>query len=181
MATHDLPSSSGDAHDADVLNERQKKVLVTAGIVGLALILPATLAVVGARQMWRESRVPQPTPGSNTALKEAAERAADAALPVPTLAADALVVECGPNELEAQVQRVVRLSTGVGGVASSWNDGSTIRIIAKIPTDAESVFRDAIARGIYDMQIAKGSATTTIVEVLIKPGAKVSGKGSRKQ
>lgn len=153
------------------MNDRGKKVLVMAGIVGLALILPATLAVVGMRQMWRERSQAQTSPRHSAALKEAAERAADAALPVPTLAADALVVQCEPKEFEAQVQRIVRLSGGVGGAASSWNDGKTIRILAKIPADAEGAFRDAVSRDIYDMKIAKGSEGTTVVEVLIKPSA----------
>jgi hypothetical protein len=112
-------------------------------------------------------------------LKEAAERAADAALPVPTLAADAVVIECAPDETESEVQRVVRLSGGVGGAASSWNDGVSIRIIAKIPGDADGIFRDAVTRGIYDMKIAKGSEETTIVEVLIKPTEKKPIKRKR--
>lgn len=140
-----------------------------AGVVGLALVLPATLAVVGAQQMWKESRVPQVTPEHTAALREAAERAADVALPVPTLASDAVVLECGPEDVEAQVQRVVRLSGGVGGAASSWNDGKTVRLLAKIPADAEKAFRDAVAQNIYDMKIAKGSEQTTVVEVLIRP------------
>lgn len=159
-----------------MLTDRQKKVLLMAGAVGAAMILPVTLAVVGARQMWTESRQPDAVTGQTDGLREAAERAADAALPVPTLAADAVIVECSADETEAEVQRVVRLSGGVGGAASSWNDGKTIRIIAKIPADAESLFRDAVQRGIYDMQIAKGSTETTVVEVLIKPGAKSRSK-----
>lgn len=162
-----------------MLNDRQKKVLLMAGAVGAAMILPATLAVVGARQMWKESRPPEAVSGATDALREAAERAADAVLPVPTLAADALTVECGADETEAQVQRIVRLSTGVGGAASSWNDGATIRIIAKIPADAESIFRDAVQRGIYDMKIAQGSEATAVVEVLIRPEAKPDSKSPR--
>ena len=89
---------------------------------------------------------------------------------MPTLASDAEILRCAPDELEAQVQRVVRLAGGVGGVASSWNDGKALRIIAKIPTDTESLFRDAVARGLYDMRVAHGALTTTVVEVLIEPG-----------
>jgi len=98
---------------------------------------------------------------------------------VPTLAADALVIECGADRLEPEVQRVVRLAVGVGGAASSWNDGVTIRIIAKIPADTETVFRDAVSRGLYDMRIAQGSSATTVVEVLIKPVGKPPGKATK--
>lgn len=160
------------------MTEKQKKLLLMAGVVGLALILPITLAVVGARQMWKESRAPQITPEHSAALQEAAERAADVALPVPTLASDAVVLECGPEDVEAQVQRVVRLSGGVGGAASSWNDGKTVRLLAKIPADAEKAFRDAVAQNVYDMKIAKGSERTTVVEVLIRPAEKT---GPRKK
>ena len=159
------------------MTDKQKKVLLMAGAVGLAMILPATLAVVGGRQMWKESRQTVPAPGQTDAVREAAERAAEAVLPIPTLASDAVEVDCAPGDVEAQVQRVVRLSGGVGGAASSWNDGSSIRIIAKIPADAESVFRDAVTRGIYDMKIAKGSEQTTVVEVLIKPAAAAKKAG----
>ena len=149
------------------------------GVTALALSLPVALAVIGGSKMWRESKAPQLSPEHSAALKEAAERAADAALPVPTLAADAVVIECAPDETESEVQRVVRLSGGVGGAASSWNDGVSIRIIAKIPGDADRIFRDAVIRGIYDMKIAKGSEETTIVEVLIKPTEKKPIKRKR--
>jgi hypothetical protein len=152
-----------------VPTERQKKILAAIGVTALALSLPVALAVIGGTKMWSERQAAQLSPEHSAALKEAAERAADAALPVPTLAANAAVIECTPDKTESEVQRIVRLSGGVGGAASSWNDGVSIRIIAKIPADAESVFRDAVARGIYDMKIAKGSEETTIVEVLIKP------------
>ena len=162
-----------------MLSERQKKILVAIGVTALALSLPVALAVIGGSKMWRESKAPQLSPEHSAALKEAAERAADAALPVPTLAADAVVIECAPDETESEVQRVVRLSGGVGGAASSWNDGVSIRIIAKIPGDADGIFRDAVTRGIYDMKIAKGSEETTIVEVLIKPTEKKPIKRKR--
>jgi hypothetical protein len=162
-----------------MLTERQKKILVAIGVTALALSLPVALAVIGGSKMWRESKAPQLSPEHSAALKEAAERAADAALPVPTLAADAVVIECAPDETESEVQRVVRLSGGVGGAASSWNDGVSIRIIAKIPGDADGIFRDAVTRGIYDMKIAKGSEETTIVEVLIKPTEKKPIKRKR--
>ena len=162
-----------------MLTERQKKILMAIGVTALALSLPVALAVIGGSKMWRESKAPQLSPEHSAALKEAAERAADAALPVPTLAADAVVIECAPDETESEVQRVVRLSGGVGGAASSWNDGVSIRIIAKIPGDADRIFRDAVIRGIYDMKIAKGSEETTIVEVLIKPTEKKPIKRKR--
>lgn len=151
--------------------DRKKKMLIAATVVALALALPLVLAVVGGMKLWEETRSEPETAPDTSGLREAAERAAEAALPAPTLASDAETLRCPPDELEAQVQRVVRLAGGVGGVASSWNDGKSIRIIAKIPTDTESLFRDAVARGLYDMRVAHGAQTTTVVEVLIEPGA----------
>ena len=151
--------------------DSKKKMLIAAAVVALALVLPLVLAVVGGMKLWEETRGRPETAPDTSGLREAAERAAEAALPAPTLASDAEILRCPPDELEAQVQRVVRLAGGVGGVASSWNDGKSIRIIAKIPTDTESLFRDAVARGLYDMRVAHGAQTTTVVEVLIEPGA----------
>jgi len=145
-------------------------MLIAAGVAALALALPLALAVIGGMKLWEETRTRPESEPDISGLREAAERAAEAALPVPTLASDAEVLRCAPDELEAQVQRVVRLAGGVGGVASSWNDGKTLRIIAKIPADTESLFRDAVARGLYDMRVAHGAQTTTVVEVLIEPG-----------
>lgn len=145
-------------------------MLIAAGVAALALALPLALAVIGGMKLWEETRNQPEVAPDTSGLREAAERAAQAALPVPTLAADAEILRCPPDELEAQVQRVVRLAGGVGGVASSWNDGKTLRIIAKIPSDTESLFRDAVARGLYDMRVAHGAQTTTVVEVLIEPG-----------
>ena len=156
-------------HDARMPSETRKKMLIAAAVAALALALPLALAVVGGLKLWEGSRTrPQAEPDTS-GLQEAAERAAEAALPVPTLAADAEELTCSPDKLEAEVQRVVRLAGGVGGVASSWNDGQSVRLIAKIPADTESFFRDAVSKGIYDLQIAKTTTQTTIVEVLIKP------------
>jgi len=167
--------------DARVHSERRKKMLIAAGVAALALALPLTLSVIGGRKMWEEMRSRPVAEPVTSALQEAAERAAEAALPVPTLAPDAETLECAPDKIEAEVQRVVRLADGVGGVASSWNDGQSIRIIAKIPAEAESIYRDAVKKGIYDLQIAQTATQTTIVEVLIKPteATKSGGKQMR--
>jgi hypothetical protein len=145
-------------------------MLIAAAVAAVALSLPLALAVVGGAKIWEETRKRPAADPDTSGLREAAERAAEAALPAPTLAADAEILKCAPEDLEAQVQRVVRLAGGVGGVASSWNDGKTVRIIAKIPTDTESIFRDAVTRGLYDMRVAHGAQATTVVEVLIEPG-----------
>lgn len=144
-------------------------MLIAAAVALLALALPVALAVIGGVKMWRETRAVPAVAPDTSALREAAERAAEAALPVPTLATDAETIDCAPDKVEAEVQRVVRLAGGVGGVTSSWNDGETVRIIAKIPSDAENFFRDAVKQGIYDLRIAQTGSQTTVVEVLIKP------------
>ena len=156
-------------------------MLIATAVAAAALALPLALAVIGGMKMWQETRSrPQAEPDTS-ALQEAAERAAEVALPVPTLAADAETLECSPDKIETEVQRVVRLADGVGGVASSWNDGQTIRIIAKVPTDAESIYRDAVKKGIYDLQIARTTTPTTIVEVLIKPTEKAAAEAGAKR
>jgi len=165
--------------DVRVLTESGKKMLIAAAVAALALALPLALAVIGGRKVWEESRARPPAEIDTSGLQEAAERAAEAALPVPTLAADAEELACAPDKLEAEVQRVVRLAGGVGGVASSWNDGQSVRIIAKIPADTESIFREAVSKGIYDLQIAKTTTQTTIVEVLIKPAETALGEKGR--
>jgi hypothetical protein len=160
-------------------SEAKKKMLLAAAVAVLALALPVALAVVGGMKLWEETRSSPAAEPDTSGLREAAERAAEAALPVPTLAANAETLECAPEKLESEVQRVVRLADGVGGVASSWNDGQSVRIIAKIPGDTESIFRDAVSQGIYDLQIAKTTAQTTIVEVLIKPAQTAEGEKGR--
>ncbi|MGA1129784.1 MAG: hypothetical protein ACO3XN_06930 [Chthoniobacterales bacterium] len=155
--------------DAAVPGEGQKKMLIAAAVTGVALSLPLALAVVGGAKMWREARQSAAEAPESAALREAAERAAEVALPLPTLAADAEILQCAPDKFESEVQRVVRLGEGVGGVASSWNDGQSIRLIAKIPVDAEVAFRNAVNEGIYDLRIAATTTQTTIVEVVIKP------------
>jgi len=154
-----------------MIADAQMKRLLMVGMVLVALALPVALTVVGGMRMWHEhlAAQQQTPPELSLALREAAERAADAVLPVPTLGADTMTVECAAEGLEGEVQRIVRLAGGAGGAASSWNDGQTIRIVANIPSDTETFFRDAVQRGIYDMVIARGSANHTVVEVLIVP------------
>ena len=159
--------------------EAKKKMLLAAAVAVLALTLPVALAVIGGMKLWEETRSSPAAAPDTSGLREAAERAAEAAMPVPTLAANAQTLECALDKLELEVQRVVRLAGGVGGVASSWNDGQSVRIIAKIPADTESIFRDAVSKGIYDLQIAKTTTQTTIVEVLIKPADTAKTKKQR--
>lgn len=151
-------------------NDAGKKRLMVTAVVLVALALPAALAVYGGLKMWQEHRQAQ-APGSvvSEQLREAAERAADAVMPAPTLGADAVIVECDPREIEAQVQRVVRLAGGVGGSSSAWNDGSSVRIVAKVPSSSESLFRDLVARHVYDIAISGNEHASAVVEVLVRP------------
>ncbi len=139
-------------------------------VVMVALALPVALGIYGGWTMWQEhqsARTAGPAPSEQ--LREAAERAADAALPAPTLGTDAVIVECAPNEIEAQVQRVVRLAGGVGGSSSAWNDGTSIRIVAKVPSSSEGLFRDLVARGVYDIAVSGNEHPSAVVEVLVRP------------
>ena len=120
--------------------------------VAVFLSLPIALAVVGGWGLWkeREARKVQEAEFSD-ALRQSLERAADVVFPVPTLGADAVKVPCKPQDFEKEVQRVVRLAEGIGGSASSWNDG------------------DSVTRGVYDLNAAGDSGPMTVVEVLIQP------------
>jgi hypothetical protein len=80
-----------------------------------------------------------------------------------------LVVECRTADLEAELQRVVRLAGGLGGSASSWNDGKSVRIVANVPRTAETLFRESVGRGVYDLNSAGDSGPMTVVEVLLQP------------
>jgi len=152
----------------DAQKKRTTMMLVVAG----ALLLPVALAVAGGWAMWmaRPPAPGEPSPEQVEQLRAAVERAAETALPVPRfLSSDAIVIECPEDGFEKEVQRVVRLATGLGGSASSYNDGATVRIVATVPEGNAAVFRDALQRGVYDIAAAGGGKPTTIVEVLLKP------------
>lgn len=154
--------------------ERGKKLLVILAVVLLALALPVALAVTGGWMMWRESR-PEAARAVADGLRPAAERSAEAALPAPTIGAGAIVRECAPENLEKELQRIVRLAGGVGGAASAWNDGEKVRLVAKVPRESEKVFREAVTGGMYGLAMASdGSAaeTSVVVEVLVLPVSK---------
>jgi type II secretory pathway pseudopilin PulG len=151
-------------------DERTKKRLLTAGVVVLALVLPVALAGFGGWRLWQERQARQAAQVEfNEALRQSLERAADVVLPVPTLGEGALVVECPPDKFEGELQRVVRLAKGVGGTASSWNDGETVRIVANVPRSAESMFSESVERGVYDLQTAGDVGAMTVVEVVLRP------------
>jgi hypothetical protein len=147
-----------------------KKTAIALAAVAVFLSLPVALAVVGGWGLWkeREARKVQEAEFSD-ALRQSLERAADVVFPVPTLGADAVTVQCAPADFEKEVQRVVRLAEGVGGSASSWNDGDSVRIISNVPGGAETLFRESVTRGVYDLNTAGDSGPMTVVEVLIKP------------
>ncbi|MBU6280583.1 MAG: hypothetical protein KGN78_15200 [Actinomycetales bacterium] len=147
-----------------------KNRAIMLAIVLTALVLPLALAVVGGRAMWQDRRAKQEAQTQfNEALRQSLERAAETVLPTPTLGADALVVSCKMEELESELQRVVRLAEGLGGSASSWNDGKTVRVVANVPDSTETLFRESVSRGVYDLNSAGDAGPMTVVEVLVKP------------
>jgi type II secretory pathway pseudopilin PulG len=147
-----------------------KKRTVIIALVLAALVLPLALVIVSGRSMWEQRQARQEAQTEfNQALRQSLERAADTVLPVPTLGDNALVVECRTTDLEAELQRVVRLAGGLGGSASSWNNGKSVRIVANVPRTAETIFRESVSRGVYDLNSAGDSGPMTVVEVLLKP------------
>jgi hypothetical protein len=147
-----------------------KKKSIALVAVGVFLSLPLALAVIGGWGMWKDRRAQQVAQTEfNEALKQSLERAADVALPAPSMGDGALVLECPVDQFEVELQRVVRLAKGVGGSASSWNDGESVRLVASVPGSAETLFREAVDRGVYDLNAAGETGARTVVEVLIKP------------
>lgn len=162
-------------------NDRTKKLAITVLTMLLALALPVAMAVVGAVGMWRERTERRAaTAQFNEALQQSLERAADVVFPAPTLGEGALVLPCTPDKLEAELQRVVRLAEGVGGSASSWNDGASVRIIANVPHSAKTLFRESVERGVYDLSTAGESRPMVMVEVLLRPGKGAPAKSRDK-
>ena len=150
-----------------VSDDRAIKVLVRLAVALAARALPVALVAFGGWKMWHEHNAPAPSAKTSEALRASAERAAETVLPTPTLGADPLAVQCAPENLEAELQRIVRLARGVGGSASFWNNGSTVRVMAGVPSAAEEIFRDAVRRGITYISMAGASKPSMIVEVVV--------------
>ena len=151
---------------------RIRKIIIIAGVVSGALLLPLGLVVSGARGMWKERGERQAAEAQfSEALRQSLEKTADVILPVPTLGEGAMVVELPMDKLEEELQRVVRLAAGLGGTASSWNDGGTVRVVANVPSSAEVLFRESVERGVYDLNAAGETGAMVMIEVLIKPAA----------
>ena len=153
-------------------NPRIRKLIIIAAVVFAALLLPLVLLVFGVRGMWKE-RVEQRASQAqfSEALRLSLEKTADVVLPAPTLGEGAMVVALPLEKFEDELQRVVRLAAGVGGTASSWNDGETVRVVANVPSSAEVLFRESVERGVYDLNAAGESGTMVMVEVLLQPAA----------
>ncbi|MFZ4484116.1 MAG: hypothetical protein ACOYOL_09080 [Chthoniobacterales bacterium] len=139
--------------------------------VGVALILPVALVVAGFTVMFRASRPapPSPDPAQTEALRAAIERAANVVMPVPTLTDEVVALDCPAESFEKEVQRVVRLARGVGGSASSWNDGQTVRLVVNVPASVAEVFREAVRRGVYDIAAAGEEKTMKVIQVVLRP------------
>lgn len=160
----------------------KKKVLLSVLVVLLALALPVALVIFGVRGMWQERKARAETRAEfDEALRLSLERAAETVLPSPTLGDDAIVLECAPDDFESEVQRVVRLAKGVGGSASSWNDGTSVRLVASVPRSAEELFRDSVTRGVYDLVAANETRSMAMVEVLIRPVSAATKPGVKKK
>lgn len=150
--------------------QERGKIYLTVLISALALSLPLALLIVGGMGLWRDHRANKVAQAEfNVALEESLQRAADTIMPAPSSGLEPLFVECPPADFQSELQRVVRLARGLGGTASSWNDGEQVRILANVPTSAEELFRHAITNGVYDLNSATESKTLVVVEVVLRP------------
>ena len=123
--------------------------------------------------MWQDYRdKSEMQTAYSEALRESLERAADVAMPVPTLTDDVITLEVPSDKFEPELQRVVRLAHGIGGSASSWNDGETVRIVASVPATSADVFRQAVQSNVLSMAAAGESDTMTVVQILLRPVTK---------
>lgn len=153
-------------------NPRIRKLIIIAAVVFAALLLPLVLLVFGVRGIWKERAEQRASQAQfSEALRLSLEKTADVVLPAPTLGEGAMVVALPLEKFEDELQRVVRLAAGVGGTASSWNDGETVRVVANVPSSAEVLFRESVERGVYDLNAAGESGTMVMVEVLLQPAA----------
>jgi len=153
-------------------NPRIRKLIIIAAVVFAALLLPLGLLVLGVRGIWKERAEQRASQAQfSEALRLSLEKTADVVLPAPTLGEGAMVVALPLEKFEDELQRVVRLAAGVGGTASSWNDGETVRVVANVPSSAEVLFRESVERGVYDLNAAGESGTMVMVEVLLQPAA----------
>lgn len=153
-------------------NLRIRKLIIIAAVVFAALLLPLGLLVFGVRGILKERAEQRASQAQfSEALRLSLEKTADVVLPAPTLGEGAMVVALPLEKFEDELQRVVRLAAGVGGTASSWNDGETVRVVANVPSSAEVLFRESVERGVYDLNAAGESGTMVMVEVLLQPAA----------
>jgi len=153
-------------------NLRIRKLIIIAAVVFAALLLPLGLLVFGVLGIWKERAEQRASQAQfSEALRLSLEKTADVVLPAPTLGEGAMVVALPLEKFEDELQRVVRLAAGVGGTASSWNDGETVRVVANVPSSAEVLFRESVERGVYDLNAAGESGTMVMVEVLLQPAA----------
>jgi type II secretory pathway pseudopilin PulG len=165
-----LPGGPASGMMTSMDPQRMKKIIIALVAVIVFLSLPVALAVVGGWGLWQERQARREQEAEfSEALRQSLERAADVVLPSPTLGADAVTVETPSGDLAAESRRIIRLAKGVGGSASSWNDGTSVRVIANVPAGAETLFRESVGRGVYDLASAGEGGPMTVVEVLVKP------------
>lgn len=146
------------------------KVLLMVAVVLAALAVPAALLSYGGWRMWQERRASQAAESAhNEALRAALERAANVVMPVPQLTEAVVFIECPINRFEEELQRVVRLARGVGGSASSWNDGQQVRIVVNVPSSAADIFRDSVTRGVLSISAAGDKSAMEVVQVVLRP------------
>ena len=150
----------------------RQKMIRMAVVVALALALPLALAIVGGWRMWTDYRARSEMQAAySEALRESLERAADVAMPVPTLTDEAINLAVPADKFEPELQRVVRLAHGMGGSASSWNDGEAVRIVASVPASSADLFRQAVQSTVVSMAAAGESDTMTVVQIVLRPVA----------
>jgi anti-sigma factor RsiW len=108
-------------------------------LVGIAFIIGSKKSEAPADLRARELAMRQQ-------LKASLQKAAETALPPPTLATDEIRLVASANEREALANNVVMLANQSGGSATKAPaDDTGITVLAEIPATRETEFRQAIA------------------------------------
>ena len=134
----DIPLSPGNKLGRRVATAFAFLVLINV-LVGIAFIIGRKKPEDPTDLRARELAIRQQ-------LTASLQKAAETALPPPTLAANEILLSASPNECEALANNVVMLAIQCGGsAAKAPADDTGITVLADLPASREDEFRRALA------------------------------------
>jgi len=123
-----------------------RRLLAAFALLVMVNVLVGIAFIIGNKKSDKSAGLRAREAAIREQLSASLEKAAETALPAPTLEVDEIRLSASPNEREAMANNVVMLAAQHGGSASKGPpDDTGVTVLAELPANRADEFRQALA------------------------------------